>query len=126
MALFSRRKHNLALADVPGNDEALDAVEGEAVQRTIAVSLRRRKRSAVLAIGDSGPGWSGAEHHGVPLSTTKPSGSGIGLYVIRTVVVRNHRGKIAFRSSALGGAELRLWFPREATRPEPRVADHRR
>ena len=82
---------------------------------TIAVSLRRRKRSAVLTIGDSGPGWSGAERDGPLLATTKPSGSGLGLYVVRTVV-RNHRAKIAFRDSALGGAELRLWFPREATR----------
>lgn len=91
--------------------EAIGMVEESSSPPTISVKLRRRKQAAVLAIGDSGPGWSGAEREGVPLSTTKPSGSGIGLYVVRAVV-RNHRGKIAFRSSALGGAELRLWFPR--------------
>ena len=99
--------------------EAIDAAGGGAVTPTITVSLRRGKRSAVLAIGDSGPGWSGAERERAPLSTTKPTGSGLGLYVVRTVVCRNHRGKIAFRRSPLGGAELRLWLPREATRTNP-------
>jgi len=103
----------MAVANVLRNAaEALGAGGGGATAPTISVSLHRRKRAAVLAIGDSGPGWSGAEREGVPLSTTKPSGSGIGLYVVRAVV-RNHRGKVAFRSSALGGAELRLWFPRK-------------
>jgi signal transduction histidine kinase len=106
----------IAIANVLRNAaESLAAVAGGAAMPTIAVSLRRRKRSAVLAIGDSGPGWSGAERDGPLLATTKPSGSGLGLYVVRTVM-RNHRAKIAFRDSPLGGAELRLWFPREATR----------
>ncbi|MEY3205111.1 MAG: hypothetical protein RLZZ21_1442 [Planctomycetota bacterium] len=106
----------IAVANVLRNAvEALDAAAGGAATPTIVVSLRRGKRSAVLAIGDSGPGWSGAERGSAPLSTTKPSGSGLGLYVVRTVVRRNHRGKIAFRRSPLGGAELRLWFPRNST-----------
>ena len=109
----------IAVANILRNAaEAIDAAGGEAATPMIAVSLRRGKRSAVLAIGDSGPGWSGAERGSAPLPSNKPSGSGLGLYVVRTVVRRNHRGKIAFRRSPLGGAELRLWFPREATRTD--------
>jgi signal transduction histidine kinase len=99
--------------------EAIESDERGSAPATIEVSLRHGKRSAVLAIGDSGPGWSGMEHESAPLSTTKPSGSGLGLYVVRTVVCRNHRGKIAFRRSRLGGAELRLWFARVSTRAVP-------
>lgn len=99
----------IAVANVLRN--AAEAADHGSETPTIEVSLHRRKRSAVLAIGDSGGGWSGTERDGDPLSTTKPSGSGLGLYVVRMVVLRNHRGKIAFRRSGLGGAELRLWFP---------------
>lgn len=100
----------IAVANVLRN--AAEAVDDGIATPTIEVSLHRSKRSAVLTIGDSGRGWSGAEREGALLSTTKPSGSGLGLYVVRMVVLRNHRGKIAFRRSGLGGAELRLWFPR--------------
>lgn len=77
----------------------------------IAVSLRRGKATATLVIGDDGPGWSGAERDSAPLSTTKPAGSGIGLYIVRTVI-KSHHGKIAFRRSPLGGAEVRVRFAR--------------
>ena len=103
----------IAIANVMRNAvEALDAVNSTAQTARIEVTLRRRRRGTVLTIGDSGPGWLGTERDGALLSTTKPTGSGLGLYVVRTVVTRNHRGKIAFRGSPLGGAEVRLWFPR--------------
>jgi signal transduction histidine kinase len=103
----------IAIANILRNAaEALDAMKGGSQASLIEVTLRRGRRGVVLAIGDSGPGWSGAERDGGVLSTTKPTGSGLGLYVVRIVVTRNHRGKIALRRSRLGGAEVRLWFPR--------------
>ncbi|MEX1044646.1 MAG: ATP-binding protein, partial [Chthoniobacterales bacterium] len=66
-----------------------------------------------LVIDDSGPGWPAAGPAEVPLTTTKESGTGIGLYVVRTAVA-NHRGEIAFGRSPLGGAEVRLRFPQAA------------
>jgi signal transduction histidine kinase len=106
----------IAVANVLRNAaEAIEAHVSSAAAPAITVSLRRRKHAAVLAIGDSGPGWSGAERGNAPLASKKPAGSGLGLYVVRTVV-RNHGGKIAFRRSSFGGAELRLWFPRDAVR----------
>ena len=64
-----------------------------------------------MIIGDSGPGWSGAELAKTPLSTTKKGGTGIGLYVVRTAM-ENHRGELAFGKSSLGGAEVKMIFPR--------------
>ena len=81
----------------------------------IEVSLRRKKETATLFVGDDGPGWSGAERDAAPLSTTKPEGSGIGLYVVRTVI-KSHGGRIAFRRSPLGGAEVRVRFARHVGR----------
>ena len=75
------------------------------------VGLSARGKEVELTIGDSGPGWTGAELAETPLTTTKKGGTGIGLYVIRTTM-ENHRGEITFGRSALGGAEVRLRFPR--------------
>jgi signal transduction histidine kinase len=46
-----------------------------------------------------------------PLTTTKKGGTGIGLYVARTAM-ENHRGKIIFGKSAIGGAEVTMIFPK--------------
>lgn len=78
--------------------------------RRITVALRRTGRQVTLSIGDSGPGWSGAERRALPFSTTKPAGSGIGLSIVRTVV-KHHAGTLSFHRSADGGAEVRIRFP---------------
>ena len=55
-----------------------------------------------------------------PLETSKPQGSGLGLFVVRTTM-DNHRGTMDIGRSALGGAEVRLRFPKASpqTNPEP-------
>jgi len=89
--------------------EAID--EAAAARREITVALEARGTEVVLTIGDSGPGWSGAEQSETPLTTTKRGGTGIGLFVVRTAVT-NHGGRLEFGSSSLGGAEVRMTFPR--------------
>ena len=89
--------------------EAIDDAEAE--KREVALELRTEGNTIELVIGDSGPGWSGAENRELPLTTTKKGGTGIGLYVVRTAM-ENHRGEIVFGRSPLGGAEVRLLFPR--------------
>jgi signal transduction histidine kinase len=118
----------LAVSNVLRNSLESIVATGREVGR-IAVALERRKDSATLVIGDDGPGWSGAERDATPLSTTKPLGSGIGLYIVRTVI-RSHGGKIAFRHSPLGGAEVRVRFStladRDALHTAPAPAGRRR
>ena len=79
--------------------------------REVALALHADDATVELTVGDSGPGWSGAERSELPLTTTKDQGSGIGLYVVR-MVVQNHRGTLTFGRSPLGGAEVRLTLPR--------------
>jgi PAS domain S-box-containing protein len=97
--------------------EALTESDEPERDRVIGVELHVNETEAELIIGDSGPGWSeaagAAEPFETPLTTTKQQGSGIGMYVVRTAV-QNHGGKIALGQSPLGGAEVRLTFPRAA------------
>jgi C4-dicarboxylate-specific signal transduction histidine kinase len=90
---------------------AIEAIEANAPRREVLLALRADDAFVELAVGDTGPGWSGAERTDQPLMTTKDEGTGIGLYVIR-MVVKNHGGTIDFGRSPLGGAEVRLRFPR--------------
>ena len=100
----------LAITNILRNSaEAID--ESHPSERVIEVELTARDNEVELTIGDSGPGWTGAERSDVPLTSTKKGGTGIGLYVVRTAV-QNHNGKIAFGKSTLGGAEVKLTFPR--------------
>jgi len=100
----------LAITNILRNAaEAID--ESAADRREISIELTDSDNEVVLTIGDSGPGWSGAQLAETPLATTKKGGTGIGLYVARTAM-ENHRGEIVFGSSPLGGAEVRLKFPR--------------
>jgi PAS domain S-box-containing protein len=100
----------LALTNILRN--AAEAIDESATgRREISVDLAGNDDEVSLTIGDSGPGWSGAELAETPLTTTKKGGTGIGLYVARTAM-ENHHGEIVFGSSPLGGAEVRLKFPR--------------
>jgi signal transduction histidine kinase len=100
----------LAITNILRNAaEAID--ESAADRREISVRLAQRKGQVEISIGDSVPGWSGAEQMDTPLTTTKKGGTGIGLYVVRTAM-ENHRGEIRFGTSVLGGAEVKMIFPR--------------
>jgi signal transduction histidine kinase len=100
----------LAITNLLRNSvEALAETKPE--RREIAVHLATPGGAVELIIGDSGPGWPADGPAEVPLTTTKKAGTGIGLYVVRTAM-DNHRGGIVFGRSPLGGAEVRLRFPR--------------
>ena len=85
--------------------------EAKPEKREIALDLTATGDAVELVLGDSGPGWPADGPAEAPLSTTKKAGTGIGLYVVRTAM-ENHRGEIVFGRSPLGGAEVRLKFPR--------------
>jgi C4-dicarboxylate-specific signal transduction histidine kinase len=89
---------------------ALEALRGSPHPRRILVDLHRGPDAVQLRIGDSGPGIPEGVIEGLPLITTKPDGSGIGLFVVRTTV-DNHGGTLHFGRSRLGGAEVLLVLP---------------
>jgi len=82
----------------------------EAGASTIAVSLQRNGDGAVLTVADNGPGFQDPTTAIQPLETSKPDGSGLGLFVAQTTM-ENHRGSLTIGRSGLGGAQVCLIFP---------------
>jgi signal transduction histidine kinase len=79
-------------------------------KRIIRVELIKGPGTVKLVIGDSGPGLPADWRNNEPLNTSKPNGTGIGLFLVRSTM-ENHHGQIKTGSSPLGGAEFRLIFP---------------
>jgi signal transduction histidine kinase len=106
----------------------MEAVASQPVaQRRLELALQRRSAVAsdnggdasgsgrhdelVLRIADSGPGFGFDPSDETLFQSTKPAGSGLGLYVVRTTVA-NHHGRLEVRRSARhGGAEVSLVLP---------------
>lgn len=80
-------------------------------RRDIRVEVRHGKGGIKLVVGDSGPGWpAGTAPDQLPEST-KPGGTGLGLFIVRTAA-ENHSARLETGVSPLGGAEVRLVFPK--------------
>lgn len=91
-----------------------NAVEALAAQpagrRELAIELAHADGVVEIVVGDSGPGMPPERIAALPFETTKPDGTGLGLYLVRTCV-ENHGGSMAVGRSPLGGAEIRLRLP---------------
>jgi len=99
----------MAIANLVRN--AVEAiVAAGSTTREVAVAVEHAAEGVLLTVGDSGPGWPGGSLDDVLVSSTKPQGSGVGLFVVRTAV-ENHRGTLTVGRSPLGGAEFRIVLP---------------
>jgi PAS domain S-box-containing protein len=99
----------IALTNLLQNAAQAIAAAGS-TRREIEVEVRAHPDSAELIVGDSGPGWPGGTIDEMLLRTSKPDGTGIGLYIVKTTI-DHHHGKIQVGRSKLGGTEFRLTFP---------------
>ena len=91
---------------------AYQALHGE--NGHITVRTRVNDYEYVISIEDNGTGIS-PEHMGAifePYLTTKSSGSGLGLLIVRRIV-REHGGEIAIESEANHGTRVTVHLPRE-------------
>jgi two-component system sensor kinase FixL len=88
---------------------AIEALAPRPDPRRIRVALRAAADRLELTIHDNGPGLPAGVIEALPLMTTKPYGSGIGLYVVHTTA-ENHGASLHFGRSPLGGAAVRLGF----------------
>jgi PAS domain S-box-containing protein len=91
--------------------EALAAAPPE--RRMIAVELVSAGDRTEIIVGDAGPGMSPEQIADAPFATSKPDGSGLGLYLVRTCM-ENHGGTVTIGRSPLGGAEVRLRLPQDS------------
>ena len=88
----------------------------------IGISLEREGGQWCLSVADNGPGLPPAALEDTPLQTTKASGSGLGLFVVRTTM-ENHQGQLSCSTSPQGGALLTLHFPATARAALPSTGD---
>ena len=82
--------------------------------RKIHIQLVANRTHAEITVGDSGPGLAPHLRQQIfsVLTSNRPKGTGLGLYLVRTTVV-NHGGEVSVGDSPLGGAEFRVRIPLE-------------
>jgi PAS domain S-box-containing protein len=82
--------------------------------RKICIQLGANRTHAEIIVGDSGPGLAPHLRQQIfsVLTSNRPKGTGLGLYLVRTTVV-NHGGEVSVGDSPLGGAEFRVRIPLE-------------
>jgi C4-dicarboxylate-specific signal transduction histidine kinase len=102
---------------------AMDAMEDTpVVRRIMSISTTETGQGYELSVADRG--------HGIPpeagerlfdsLYTTKPHGMGLGLSIVRTIVVA-HGGHVRAALQEGGGSVFTVWLPRAARYAAPRA-----
>lgn len=76
----------------------------------VAIGLERCGEAWQLSVADNGPGFPADWGGDTLLRTSKPSGSGLGLFVVRTTV-ENHHGSIQLQPRPGGGALVLVRLP---------------
>jgi signal transduction histidine kinase len=89
-----------------------NAIEAAGPEGHVAVRVGADRYAVEVEVADDGPGFPGGgrEIESLLLASSKPEGTGIGLFVVRCAV-ENHRGRIRIGRSDLGGASVVLRFP---------------
>ena len=100
----------LAISNLIRNaSEAIKAAGGS--KPHIEISLTYVPNQFQLQVADNGPGFPEECLNKMPLQTTKPEGSGIGLFLV-SLTTENHSGSlIVGKSKKLGGAEVTMLLP---------------
>ena len=104
----------LALINLLKN--ALEALRSEQVQDDLSknplimVSLTSKDSTWIIDVEDNGPGISKSMFLEEPLNTSKPDGTGLGLFIVRSAA-ESHGGSLKLCSSPLGGLQARICLP---------------
>lgn len=93
-------------------ENAREAQETNDSDRPIQVRVRRDGELGVVEVADSGCGLppKGADQVGEPFFTTKPTGTGLGVFVARSVA-DGAGGGLTYLPRPEGGTIARWWFP---------------
>jgi len=112
-----------ALRDARGSraDDALQA------WGTIRVTARSEDGAHVIDIDDDGPGIPPEVRTTLfdPYVTTKRDGTGLGLTIVKKIVV-DHGGSIDVRDAPTGGARIHIRLPPQGTAPSTAAVERSR
>lgn len=97
-----------------------NAIEASAPGEPVEILWSVEPGRVRIAIRDHGPGLSDTRNLFVPYYSTKPGGSGIGLFLSRQIAF-NHDGEVQLHNHGDGhGAEAVIWLPHHSgERPRP-------
>ena len=76
----------------------------------IVIRLERRAQNWAIVVDDNGPGLAQDPEVHLPLTSSKPSGSGLGLFIVRAAM-ESHHGSLALSTSPSGGTRAVLSLP---------------
>lgn len=95
-----------------------NALQAPGRRSAVRVDVSTCDASIVVAVEDDGDGVPDAEHERVftPFYSTRPSGTGLGLAVVRTSA-EAHAGSVTLGETPGGGATFTLRIPVRTTRP---------
>ena len=80
------------------------------IRRQITLSVVSTFSTVELMISDSGQGFHGQDFKPELFTSTKPEGTGLGLYLVQQMA-ENHQAQLLFGQSDLGGAQVKIIFP---------------
>ncbi len=91
---------------------AIEALEGQELERRVTVETRINNAMAEIQVTDNGPGIETGVLKKIFQSffTTKSSGSGLGLSIVKQIV-KNHNGKVDVRTRKDEGASFVVQLP---------------
>ena len=91
-----------------------NAVDALTVQSStspeIVIHIERRAQNWAIVVDDNGPGLAHDPDVHLPLTSSKPSGSGLGLFIVRSAM-ESHNGELVLSTNPSGGTRAVLSLP---------------
>ena len=115
------KAHAIALCDAEQITQVLlnlilNAIQILADSGKIVLTVSSAINHIAITVADNGPGIPAEQRGQVfePFFTQRSGGIGLGLAIVRQIVLAHH-GKISVHQSTFGGAEFRLQLPKVET-----------
>lgn len=107
-----------AFEAIEEKNNTLTKEESIKTQNKIEISLIKKKDVTVISIQDNGIGIKEENVNKIfiPFFTTKSSrksGTGIGMYIVKRLITENHKGKIHFESKHMNGTSVFIELPNQ-------------
>ena len=101
---------SLAIANIMRNSVYELQNLQDPIRRQITLSVVTTSSTVELIISDSGQGFPVKHFKSKLFTSTKPEGTGLGLYLVQQMA-DNHQAQLLFGQSDLGGAQVKIIFP---------------